>query len=144
MTPTPGICDRTQQVQDGILAAVSGADECNEVTVADLATVTSLVLDRERHHVAPGGRLRRPDRADAARPAGQPGRRASGEPVLRAHQFADPRSVYDAGVTSLPADAFSGLTALTKINLGSNSSIGSLPADQFSGLANLEKPRAWG
>ena len=45
VTPTPGICGRTQQVQDGIVAAVSGADACNEVTVADLAAVAELRLD---------------------------------------------------------------------------------------------------
>ena len=44
VTPTPGICDRTQQVRDGIVAAVSGAAACNEVTVADLAGVTTLYM----------------------------------------------------------------------------------------------------
>ena len=42
VTPTPGICDRTQEVQDGILAAVAGVDECAAVTVANLAGIGDL------------------------------------------------------------------------------------------------------
>ena len=41
------------------------------------------------------------------------------------------------GLTSLPADAFSGLTALTFLSLSDNTSLGTLPANQFSGLTRL-------
>ena len=34
VTPTPGICDRTQLVQDAILNELSGVDDCAAVTVA--------------------------------------------------------------------------------------------------------------
>ena len=41
VTPTAGICDRTQQIQDAILAELSGVDDCAAVTVANLAAITS-------------------------------------------------------------------------------------------------------
>ena len=47
VTPTPGICDRTQQVHEFIVGALSGVDDCAAVTVADLAgTDSSLELAR--------------------------------------------------------------------------------------------------
>ena len=137
VTPTPGICDRTQQVQDGIVAEVSGADACNEVTVADLAGIGSLALDRESITSLEEGDF-----------AGLTGLtfldlQENQLGALPANLFSGLTSLqtldlFDTGVTSLPADAFSGLTALVAINLGSNSSLGSLPANQFSGLTNLE------
>ena len=54
--PTP-VCDRTVQVRDGIVAAVSGVSTCGGVTDAHLAAITSLDLGFCRHHVAEGGRL---------------------------------------------------------------------------------------
>ena len=63
VTPTPGICDRTQQVQDEILNRLSTVSACAAVTVADLASVRGW-LWRQEHHVAEGGRLRRPDGGD--------------------------------------------------------------------------------
>ena len=136
VTPTPGICDRTQQVQDGILAEVSGADACNEVTVADLAGIGGLVLDGES--------ITSLEEGDFAGLTGLTLLDLQDNQVgaLPANLFSGLTSLqrldlFHAGVTSLPADAFSGLTALTKINLSNNSSIGSLPADQFSGLTNL-------
>ena len=44
MTPTPGICDRTQQVQDAILAALADVDDCAAVTVANLDSITDLQM----------------------------------------------------------------------------------------------------
>ena len=46
VTPTPGICDRTPQVRDAIMAAVGAAD-CNGVTAKDLAGITALSLESE-------------------------------------------------------------------------------------------------
>ncbi len=41
VTPTPGICGRTQQVRD-VLLELTGVEDCKAVTVADLAGVTLL------------------------------------------------------------------------------------------------------
>ena len=38
------VCDRTPQVRDAIVAAVSGVSDCADVTAADLASITSLYL----------------------------------------------------------------------------------------------------
>ena len=39
-----GICDRTKAVRDALVAAISGASTCGEVTASKLAGVTTLVL----------------------------------------------------------------------------------------------------
>ena len=137
VTPTPGICDRTQQVQDGILAKFSDVDECSAVTVANLATVTSLDLDSQGITSLEAGDFAGLTRLTSL----NLGDNQVG--ALPANLFTGLTSLqdlhlYEAAVTSLPADAFSGLTALTQITLGGNPSIGSLPADQFSELTNLE------
>ena len=109
---TTGICDRTQQVQDEILNRLSGVDDCAAVTVADLATVTS--LDLEGKSIT----------------------------SLKAGDFAGLTAVTFIGlesnrVTSLPETVFSGLTALETLNLQDNR-LSVLPAEVFSGLTALE------
>ena len=112
VTPTPGICDRTQQVQDGIVAAVSGADACNEVTVADLAGVTSLILLNK------------------------------GITTLKAGDFAGLTDLEELllnqnSLDELPAQVFSGLTKVRFLRLDGND-LTTLPEDVFSGLTELE------
>ncbi len=112
VTPTPGICDRTQQVQDEILTRLSAVSDCAAVTVADLATVTVLVLE---------------------------GKRITS---LKAGDFAGLTAVTYIGlnsnrVTSLPETVFSGLTALETLDLEDNV-LSVLPAEVFSGLTALE------
>ena len=136
VTPTPGICDRTQQVQDGIVAAVSGADACNEVTVANLAAVTELRLEQKSITGLKAG-----DFAGlTALTILELKRNSLGS--LPANLFSgltslDELHLDESGLTSLPADAFSGLTALTFLTVAENSSLGSLPANLFSGLTSL-------
>ena len=61
VTPTPGICDRTEQVRDALLNS-TGVDDCKAVTVANLARVTGLILSVQAggygHHGAEVGRFR--------------------------------------------------------------------------------------
>ena len=45
--PTAGICGRTQQVRDAIVAIISGATDCADVTDAHLAAITG-TLDLSR------------------------------------------------------------------------------------------------
>ena len=110
-TPTTGICDRTQEVQDGILAAVSGVDECAAVTVANLAGIDRLDLDNK------------------------------GITSLKAGDFAGLTGMTtlilnENDLTSLPAGVFSGLTALRSLFLIDND-LSSLPGAVFSGLTAL-------
>ena len=112
VTPTPGICDRTQQVQDEILVRLSGVDDCAAVTVADLATVTELYIFRENVTALKSGDF-------------------AGLSTL------DILDLRNNALTGLPSDVFAGLSTLTELNLSSNS-LSSLPSGVFSGLAALE------
>ena len=112
VTPTPGICDRTQQVQDAILVELDAVDDCAAVTVADLETVTELQMPRKNVTALKSGDF-----------AG-----LSALDVLQLRQNS---------LTELPADLFSGLTALELLNL-SNNALESLPSDVFSGLTAMD------
>ena len=114
VTPTPGVCGRTQQVQDAIVVAVS-ADDCAAVTVADLAGTTAIVIS-EMTGVSDIAALKSGDFADL-----------TGLNSL---------VITDQPLTTLPADIFSGLTALETLVLAKNE-LTSLPANVFSGLSNL-------
>ena len=136
VTPTPGICDRTQQVQDAILAKISGVDDCAAVTVADLATVTA-ALDLEKKSIMS---LKAGDFSGLTAVTSID---LSFNEIgaLPADLFSGLTSLQTlrmefSGVTSLPADAFSGLTALRRMRL-SGFRLGSFPANQFSGLTEL-------
>ena len=140
VTPTPGICDRTQQVQDAILAELSGVDDCAAVTVADLATITSIEIIRKTLLTA----LKSGDFA---------GLSALDELILRNNSLTGLPSDLFSGLTalrilnlsgnaleSLPSGVFSGLTALEVLSLSSNASLGpGLPATVFSGLTSLRE-----
>ena len=111
VTPTPGICDRTQEVQDGILAAVSGVTECEAATVANLAQI---------------GRLDLAGKSITS---------------LKAGDFAGLTALTEFSVASntlddLPPRVFSGLTALEGLFLNDND-LTSLPGGLFSGLTAL-------
>ena len=58
VTPTPGICDRTQKVHETIVDNLAAVDHCAAVTVADLAGLHEPGIRKREHHVAEGGRLR--------------------------------------------------------------------------------------
>ena len=137
VTPTPGICDRTQQVRDEILMQLSGVSDCAAVTVADLATVTALGMEAKSITSLEAG--------DFAGLTGVTHITLTTNQLgaLPANLFSGLTSLKrirldDAGLTSLPANLFSGLTALTHIHLSDNESLGPLPANQFSGLTSLE------
>ena len=113
VTPTPGICDRTQKVHEAIVEHLSEVDNCAAVTVADLAGLTTDLNMSD---------------ADIA--------------ALKAGDFAGLTGVTTLNLarnsfTTLPAGVFSGLTNLTGLNLSSNA-LSSLPAGVFSGLTALE------
>ena len=115
------VCERTEQVKGvtnemmettGIVAAVSGVDACDDVTVAHLGAIASLNLSGD------------------------------GIAALKSGDFAgltalETLGLGDNDLTGLPADIFAGLTALTDLTLGENN-LGSLPAGLFDGLVSLE------
>ena len=114
VTPTPGICDRTQQVQDGILAAVSGVTECAAVTVANLAGIGDLdVINTGITSVQLGD--------------------FAGLTGLQELSLKE-----NSSLAALPSGVFSGLTALAVLDLRDNA-LATLPAGLFSGLTGLFK-----
>ena len=130
-TPTPpvGICDRTEQVRDVILARIDGVDDCKTVTAAHLATIDGEInlAGRDIGELQPGdfGGLTALETLD-----------------LRA-----------ASLTSLEAGVFDGLTSLTVLDLRGNwylaypdylgsmhwNRLASLEEGLFEGLTSLRK-----
>ena len=109
-----GICDRTQQVQDAIVAAVSGKTTCGAITTTDLAGITSLSVTNDSSLTA-----------------------------LKTGDFdglTGLTTLYltNNGLTSLPAGVFDELSSLTELNLSGND-LSSLPAGVFDKLTSLTK-----
>ncbi len=105
------VSDRTQQVQDKIVAVVPGVDAADDVTAAHLALITGLNLSDQNITTLKAGDF-------------------DGLSAL---------SSLDLGsneLSSLPAEIFSGLSAMRRLNLSYNS-LDNLPADTFSGLSAL-------
>ena len=118
VTPTPGVCDRTQKIQEVILDELADVSECAAVTVADLGSITTF-----------GGSL-------GLATVNQ------GITSLQAGDFAGLTglTLLNLGtnqLTSLPAGIFSGLTAIEEINLNRNE-LTALPEETFAGLTTLE------
>ena len=122
-TPTPtaapdetqnsGICDRTQQVQDAILARLAAVSDCALVTESDLNGITG-TLSLYRNGIL----------------------------ALRSGDFdgLDNLEILSLGrnqITVLPEDVFDGLDNLTFLTLSGNQ-ISALPEDVFDGLDSLE------
>ena len=110
----PGICGRTQQVQDGILNRLGGVSDCAEVTTTHLTTVTELTLE------------------------------SVGLTSLKADDFAGLTDLKELRLTGnyqlygLPSGVFSGLAKLETLDLYDNQFHQGLPARVFSGLTKLE------
>ena len=114
-----GICDRTQQVQDAIIAKLNeGLDtpevtDCAEVTAEDLSGITGrMVLSIQEI------------------------------PVLKSGDFEglsnlDDLQLIDSGLETLPEDVFDGLTSLTHLFIIENDDLEELPEDIFDGLTRL-------
>ena len=95
--PEPSIvpvCNRTAEIRDAIVQAVSGVSNCANITAQHLAGITSLSLTATRQNIG-----------------------------------------------SLQNGDFSGLTSMTTLAIGHNSSLSSLPADVFDGLSSLTRLR---
>ena len=131
-----GICARTEEVRDGIVAALSATD-CAAVTGSDLATVTELDLSGKRIDSLQTGDF-------------------AGLTALRTLNLSDnlietlPENIFaglgaletlrlDANqIATLPPNIVSGLTSLKSVNFGDNA-ITELPEGLLSGLTSLER-----
>ena len=107
------VSDRTQQVQDTIVALVPGVDAADDVTAAHLALITNLNLSNQGITALKAGDF-------------------DGLSALRT------LSLTNNTLSSLPADIFSGLSALIQLQLDSNT-LSSLSDGLFSGLSSLSR-----
>ena len=110
-----GVCDRTEQVQAGILREISGVSDCADVTDEHLSGITG-VLDLSNDNIA----------------------------ALRAGDFSglgNLQALYLGrnSLTTLPANAFSGLDGLEALALEENNELRTLDPNAFSGLVNLRE-----
>ena len=165
VTPTPGICDRTEKIQEVILAEFADVDDCAAVTVANLASITSLGafgLGTSNQGITS---LQKGDFAGLTSLAilnlsrntltSLPEGIFAGLAELAELNLSEitlmslPEGAFDGlvkledinlstnNLTGIPEGAFSGLTALAVLYLSSND-LSSLPEDLFSGLTALE------
>ena len=136
-----GVCARTEQVRDGIVAAISGVDACEDVTAAHLSAITSLDFESDDISSLKSGDF---NGLAALRTLLLYGNSLSSLP---SGIFSGLTALEDLRLTgnqlaSLRSDAFTGLTALKELRLGDNLLTG-LPSGIFSGLSALEQIRIY-
>ena len=112
-TAAAGICGRTEEVRDALVALISGVSDCAAVTPAQLAAITG-PLDLSSQSIS----------------------------VLAAGDFAGLTALIELylnnnGLTTLRGDVFAGLTALTQLQLNNNE-LETLPKDVFAELPVLK------
>ena len=112
VAPSRGICARTDQVRDAIVARIGAARDCTQVTAARLAELR--------------GKLRLDDKGiSSLKPGDFAGLSKLTEIWLDNNQL-----------TTLPSDLFDGLSALEILQLGGNQ-LDTLQSDVFDGLPAL-------
>ena len=116
--PNPTVCMRHAKVQQVIIDKVSGKSACGDITAADLAAITSLVL---RGGFRSGLGQVPPKGSDFA-----------GLTALITLEISGNNNI--GGLTTLPADLFQGLPALRTLSL-TNNQLRTLPIGIFSGLS---------
>ena len=129
------VSDRTQQVQDRIVALVPGVDSANDVTAAHLALITNLNLSDQSIAALKAGDF---DGLSALRSLSLAKNTLSSLPA-DIFSGLSPMSILDLGsneISSLPEGVFSELSAMSRLNLSYNS-LESLSANTFSGLSSL-------
>ena len=113
VTDLAGICGRTPQVRDGILALLPNVSDCELVTAEDLAGITGSLLLINK-----------------------------GITGLKSGDFQGLANLQELhlernSLTALPADVFNGLASLNKLHLEHNS-LTALPTDMFTRLPALK------
>jgi len=106
-----GVCDRTPQVRDALVAIVGGGVTCADVTADQLGRISVLSLGSERIETLQSGDF-----------AG-----------LTSLEQLD---LYDNELTALPPNVFAGLTNLRQLNLWHND-LATLSPNVFADLTNL-------
>ena len=110
---TGGVCERTPQVRDAIVAAIGAASNCSEVTSGQLATITALRLNYNN--------------ITALKPGDFEGLTSVVQVFLS-----------DNAISALPAGVFDGLSAVTGLQLQVNNlAAGSIEDGVFEPLTRV-------
>ena len=112
------VCQRTPEIRNAIVSAISGVSRCQDVTAEHLGTITSIAENYTGSNITS---LKSGD--------------FSGITALQTLDFS-----YKNLLTSLPSDVFDGLTSLHTLRL-ENNSLSSLPEDVFDDLSSLHTLR---
>ena len=129
------VSDRTQQVQDRIVALVPGVDSADDVTAAHLALITNLNLSDQSITALKAGDF---DGLSALRSLSLAKNTLSSLPAGIFSELSSMNSL-DLGsneLSSLPDGVFSELSAMSRLNLSGNS-LDSLSASTFSEMSSL-------
>ena len=131
-----GVCDRTAQVRDAIVAAVSGVDECGDVAESHLSAIPSLNLSDEGIGSLQSGdfdgltalaQLVLEDNDLTALSSG----------LLDGLSALEKLNFKDNDLSALPSGVFDDLGSLSELYLGGNR-LSAVPAEVISGLSTLE------
>ena len=131
----PGICGRTQEVQDAILALLSDVSDCADVTDAHLAGIAKLVVSFTTATSIKSGDFAGLTSMTWLQPAGSSYIRSVPEDVFDGLSNLQ-RLYLSLDLTALHEDVFDGLGSLQILALGANQ-IRALPEDVFDGLTSL-------
>ncbi len=136
LAPPPGICGRTQEVQDAILALLSDVSDCADVTDAHLTGIAKLVVSFTTATSIKSGDFAGLTSMTWLQPTGSSYIRSVPEDVFdglgnlqKLYLFLD--------LTALPEDVFDGLSSLQILALGGTNQIRELHKDVFDGLSSL-------
>ena len=108
-TPSGGICSRTPQVRDAIVAAVAAASDCSQVTNAYLTALTGTLEFSGLTSIAAGD--------------------------LAGLSSLTRLNLYGSGIETLPVGLFDGLGSLTRLDV--RAGLTHLPKDIFRGLGKV-------
>ena len=139
-TTTAGICARTPEVRDALVALISGVDDCAGVTATHLADITGdpddgIDLSRSGIVALKAGDFAGLTSLTDLTLAGN-SLASLGAGVFDGLTSLQSLSLDDNELASLNAGVFNDLTSLTSLSLGKHS-LASLPAGVFAGLTSL-------
>ena len=136
----PGICGRTQEVQDAILALLSDVSDCADVTDSHLAGITKLVVSFTTSTSIKSGDFAGLSAMTWLEPTGSAYITAVPEDVFKGLSSLQKLYLF-LDLTALPTDVFDGLGSLQVLALGGTNQIRELDKDVFDGLSSLTELR---
>ena len=140
-TPNPPVCNRTPQVRDAIVAAISGVTNCSDVTSAHLTGIQDLDASATRLTALQAGDF---NGMTGLRTLSLDHNQLTSLPAGIFDSLTGLRSLglYNNQLTSLPAGIFDSLTGLRSLELYNNQ-LTSLRAGVFDSLTGLQRLWMW-